>query len=954
MTRRRAIGLGGGLAVAIGASEPIFGAVRKAAGADPLRSAPEEARPKVRWWLPGDALDDAVLADQLASLAKAGFGAAEVINMSGEGWGGARWRGHIAQALDSARAKGLKLDLTVGPHWPAAVPGIAEDGPAAAQVLLFGHTVLAPGQHFAGQLPKPPPPKPRPAPPEGSDAPPLPPESGLDLPLRLVGVTAHRLAGPVAGPPPILLERRSAIELTGAVRNGWLRFTAPREGEWVLVAAWQRGSGKTADGVSPVINHFSAAGAAALTGFWDGQLADAAYRKAIFAAGGDWFEDSVELTQHTHWTDDLADELERRRGFSILAHLPVLSILYPHIFTLVPQFDYADGTGQRLRNDYFETLTQLYIEHHQVPLRDWANRHGLKLRQQPAYGVTLNQGRTGGVPDVPETESLWFAEKIDGYRILAGAAHVCGRNVISVETDPVVPPTVGDDAWAVTFPALLNLLHGHFAGGINQIVLHGMPYPEAKGESWPGYGPFQTVGGGLGEAWGAASPIWRHMDQLTGYLARVQGWLREGRPAVDIAVLRRSYWDRGRDNWDGAAGLAWNDAGLSSKGYSHDYVDPGLLLEHGLTFACGRLLPDGPAYRALVIRSGGEAGESPAAPIRSAALTKPEALALLRAAQAGMPCVIVGSLTGQTPFFGDRADDAEISAMGARLLALANVRQVASEADVPQALHALGVLPSAQFLSPCSNVFVTGRKTPEGRTYFLYNQGKESTELGYVGAPVTLRLSLEGEGQVFACDGWNGALRALSSTPSGAGRLEVEVVLPPHAAVVLKAGSRHEARPALLAGGSIETVPLAFRSLDLETWSPPTSGIRPVIASTHHDLVELVPWTALPGGQAIAGIGRYATVHSVTARQARATAIAVELGPVQGSVALTVNGQPVPVDQVAFRADLTGVLRPGTNHFVIEVASTLNNALRALPGGERRALQHPGLIGPVSLVFATP
>lgn len=908
-------------------------------------------RPKLRWWWPSANLDVALLASQLRSMVEAGFGSAEIATMSGGGWGSPIWRSHVTQACKVAGKLGLRIDNTLGPRWPAAVPGLDPDGTEAARVLVQGHVFLRRGEVYSGPIPIPAAPAKGRAEP-GSQGPPPPPDFAEGRSLDLVGVMAARLDESVArSNGSIMLVPGSVLDVTRLAQAGHIEFAPPEAGQWVIVGCWSRGSGKTADGTSPIIDHFGLKGALALTKFWDGMLQDEQFRRSLRRAGGDWFEDSIELTQETQWTADLPEQFQARRGYALAEHLPVILLHFSSIFQIEPVFDYPDGTGTKIRNDYFETLTQLYIERHQRPLKAWANAQGLRYRQQPAYGATINMAATAVEPDIPETESLWFAEKIDAYRSMAGAVHMAERKIFSVETDCVVPPGVGDDAYAVTLPALLNLIHGHFVGGINQIVLHGMPYSQAENTAWPGYAPFQSVAGGLGEAWGPQSPQWTQMRAFCDYLARLQSALRHGDPRIDIAILRQAYWERGRDNWDLSGGQIWNDPGLVAHGYSYDYIDPSHLLRPNAVFGQGRLARRGAAYRALVIANITELGASPAVPPLSGHMTLVTARKLAELAGQGLPLIFLGPVPTSSPYHGERADDVAICRILEGVLALPHVLKVDEEADVPQALKQLGVRPFVSFERPCPDVFVTSRSSADRDIHFLYNQGQESTETGYQSQNIDLDVKLEGKGRPFLVSGWSGTWAPLALRNDGQ---PIRLRLPPHAAllIVVERTDVPSTMPIAVQHASGIKRPLVDWTLTVEDWRPGGSAGQIDIHRLDLGKVALGSWLDRPNLADVAGIGRYSTMIDLTASEARVASAILRLGPIEGSADVLVNGRQAAVNLVTFEANCTGLLQSGRNRIDVTIATTLNNRLRVMPGGGSRKRQHTGLQGPTILYLA--
>ena len=69
------------------------------------------------------------------------------LDAAGHGWGTAPWRAAVEAALVRAAKRGLSVDMTIGPSWPAAVPMSADD-PAAAQEVAHGQASVAGGTTY--------------------------------------------------------------------------------------------------------------------------------------------------------------------------------------------------------------------------------------------------------------------------------------------------------------------------------------------------------------------------------------------------------------------------------------------------------------------------------------------------------------------------------------------------------------------------------------------------------------------------------------------------------------------------------------------------------------------------------------------------------------------------------------------------------------------------------------
>lgn len=106
-----------------------------------LRDPASAVRAKFRWWWPDALVDTGEIAREVRAIADAGFGGVEIAavthSMSQQldtvryGWGTTAWRAAIEAALREAKKRDVLVDLTIGPAWPAAVPSITPDNPAA-------------------------------------------------------------------------------------------------------------------------------------------------------------------------------------------------------------------------------------------------------------------------------------------------------------------------------------------------------------------------------------------------------------------------------------------------------------------------------------------------------------------------------------------------------------------------------------------------------------------------------------------------------------------------------------------------------------------------------------------------------------------------------------------------------------------------------------------------------
>ncbi|MEV4470777.1 hypothetical protein [Nonomuraea sp. NPDC049504] len=101
----------------------------------------------VRWWWPDAHVTPSEIRREVDQLADAGFGGAEiaavhhsisdksVLDPAKHGWGTPAWNAAVEAALDQAARRGVTIDLTIGPSWPAAVPTITPESEAACKEL---------------------------------------------------------------------------------------------------------------------------------------------------------------------------------------------------------------------------------------------------------------------------------------------------------------------------------------------------------------------------------------------------------------------------------------------------------------------------------------------------------------------------------------------------------------------------------------------------------------------------------------------------------------------------------------------------------------------------------------------------------------------------------------------------------------------------------------------------
>ncbi len=123
---------------------------RRAPSPGPRRLLRSFARPGTataagfRWWWPNGLVDPREIGREVDQIADADFGVLEIADVTHSlnargitmdlrryGWGTTAWVAGVKAALERGARRDVRIDITVGPSWPAAVPTITPDDDAA-------------------------------------------------------------------------------------------------------------------------------------------------------------------------------------------------------------------------------------------------------------------------------------------------------------------------------------------------------------------------------------------------------------------------------------------------------------------------------------------------------------------------------------------------------------------------------------------------------------------------------------------------------------------------------------------------------------------------------------------------------------------------------------------------------------------------------------------------------
>ena len=929
---------------------------------DALRRPPIEYRPELRWWLAEGLHTDQTLRAEIDAAHRLGFGGMEFLAMdeadvdhSRYGWGAEEWVHDSHVVAEELAARDMSVSFTSGTNWSNAnLPSIDPDHPAAAQELNYVVLDVAGGGSFGGELPR-------------IDL--MEEREDSALPGHRVAPSLQYLeavvAAPLGGDEASVLSVDDVVDLTSQVNDGSLEWTAPDARAWKLFVFWRHGTGQTASpsaSVNYTVNYLERAGVDAVIAYWrDVVLTPELTRHIAANPRAQMYMDSLELSTWGQggmfWGPTVADEFRARRGYDVTPWLPLL-VRTVAMMASGTVYHYEADEGHRLevekvRHDLVGTYTDLYLEHMLRPFAEFLHFNGLQLRAEISYGLPFELTRPGPEVDGIETESLEFGAQIDAYRLLAGPAHLFGKQYSS-ETGATTRNHMLDHRFYD------QIIATQLAAGITKTVLHGWSSPcGAEGSTqWPGHEGMWPM---FSERFDTRQPASEFYPLWNDAVGRYQYLLRQGRPRIDVGILRTDHfvdnmcgmtlldaegnrtadedaygrmWMRDRQNhW-------WRDLGMQDAGWSYEFLDGSLLLHPEVSFGDGVVQPDGPGYQALIVYQ--------------EALDADVAARLLEWAQGGLRVLIVNGASdlrllaanaytthakaaARTPGLDGRDD--ELARTMAQVRELPTVAEVDEPSGTVAALRGLGVDGRAEFSAENPNVLTYLREEGDLLHLYAYHFLYET------GEPTEVSLRLSGEGAVHRVDAWSGVVRAHRGVRIEDGSTVVTVKLAPGETALFMVDRSAAGEPSEPVSAEVVTSVREW-TIAVESWDAgapelitedrglgyETREVRPTTTVTRLESAdrELKSWASLDGvGAQVSGVGEYRA--RVRLDEVPAGRLLLDLGSTSGGLgSVRVNGsEPVGFDTSHPVVDVTDMVLAGDNDLVVRVASSLNNRLLA-------------------------
>ena len=608
------------------------------------------------------------------------------------------------------------------------------------------------------------------------------------------------------------------------------------------------------------------------------------------------FHDSFEY--QGDWQPELLDEFARRRGYDLAQYLPALTGAGD-----------ADLVG-RIKSDYRETISDLLLDDFITPWVDWAHKHGQLARNQ-SHGSPANWLDLYAACDIPETESFGRVDGGDAeklvFKFASSAAHLMGKPLVSSES-----ATWLGEHFTVNLDDIKQVLDKQMLGGINHILYHGTAYSPADA-AWPGWLFYAST------QVNPQNPIWHDLPTLNQYVTRCQSVLQASQPDNNVLLywpiydlwhdaegLRRDLTVHNSEHWLRGSPLGHAAQWYDDHGIQFDYVS-----DRGLA-RCqpgdqGTITAPGGRYKLIVVP---QAKYLPVATL--------EHLATL--AEAGATVAFWKQLPNSEPGLAGSSPSDRWQAAMARIDQLIDQGRVVVGDDLATSITAAHIAPEQPLKS--LGIDLLRKRWNGGRCYLLKNTTDQ---------PIDQWVTPAAAGQTAAVlDPMTGTIGLAASKPADSGLLSIRLQMKPGECLLLFVS------PESLAVAPWPYYQVVDRSVTLSgDWQVEFLTGGPTLPKSFTSS-KPVPWTEAPDAEAqrFAGTVRYVTTFSSPAPEQ--TRWLLDLGKVDGSARVTLNGEAVatllgPPYQVVIDTK-----SDEANHLQVDVTGVAANRIRDL---DRRGVE---------------
>ena len=301
------------------------------------------------------------------------------------------------------------------------------------------------------------------------------------------------------------------------------------------------------------------------------------------------------------WSSDFAEVFKARKGYDILPHAkaiidsdaPYASGLHEPLYAHRKPCTVTDEVA-KARIDYYDVMSQLFVERFLNPIRDWCRKNGLKSgghfggedqvegNSLYGYGHILRDLRAMDCPGVDVIwRQLWPTNAVNMPfpRYASSSARQKGDKFAVSETFAVYG--------ASTSPLEMKWVVDHLlVRGINAFVISSTAYEKNEYDN---------------RVFGKGVHTWDFQKPFFDYCTRMSVRLSEGRPSVDTAVFFdiRGIWAGGQYRTEAADRHVEASHNLERAHVDHDFVDDDAII--GATVRDGRLVVGRMSYATVVL-----------------------------------------------------------------------------------------------------------------------------------------------------------------------------------------------------------------------------------------------------------------------------------------------------------------------------------------------------------------
>jgi hypothetical protein len=295
--------------------------------------------------------------------------------------------------------------------------------------------------------------------------------------------------------------------------------------------------------------------------------------------------DSYEAGQQ-NWTPLLAQEFEKKRGYSMRHYLPVLT------GRAINNVD----TAQRFLWDFRRTLSELMIDNYYKRFTELCHQHGFTSYVQPYERGPMEEMQIGATADhaMGECWSGLFSVLQNNLsirrttKLVSSIAHINGKRIIPAEAFTSEPES---SRWQQDPFALKSLADKAFTKGINRLVIHRYVHqPHATAAPGMTLGPY-------GMEFERTNTWWQESKTWIDYLARCQTLLQQGHFVADLLYFTGEETNvLTRVNRDELMPPP-------PKGYDYDVIDANAILNKIKIVDNRIVLADGNSYPVLILQN---------------------------------------------------------------------------------------------------------------------------------------------------------------------------------------------------------------------------------------------------------------------------------------------------------------------------------------------------------------